>query len=125
MVILWIALFLTTRGYSQGKSPLVHISTLNLAKSDTVRLKGYVFDIYVCPPCPVGAQCKPCMENHFTVVEKRPSDPFKVPLESRLRIFTSRPDSLKVGKRYMFTVQFRNKKTSPADNVTLISFRPL
>jgi hypothetical protein len=118
----------TSGAFAQKKDqkfPLAHISQLGSVKADTIRLKGYIFDIYVCPPCPEGAQCKPCIENNFTVVEKKPSDPFKVRMDSRLRVFTERPDSLTVGKRYMLTVRFRNKKASPKDNLALISFKPL
>jgi hypothetical protein len=107
------------------KYPWVKIETLDKATSDTVRLKAYVFDIYKCPPCPEGAQCKPCMENHLTVVEDRPVDPMKVPLNGRLFIFTEQEVSLETGKRYAFTVKFRNRKVSSSGNVTLISFKPL
>ncbi len=118
--------FTSTLAQRSGqKYPMVKIATLAKATSDTVRLKAYVFDVYVCPPCPEGAQCKPCMENHATVVEEEPVDPMKVPLDRRVRIFTERSDSLKTGKRYLFTVTFRNKKTSPEANVTLVSFRLL
>jgi hypothetical protein len=111
--------------FSQKPFPLVRLGSLDKATSDTIRVKAYVFDIYVCPPCPEGAMCKPCIENNFTAVEEKPVDPFKVAHEKRVRVFMERPDSLKVGKQYLFVVRFRNKTTSPEDNLTLISFKPL
>jgi len=101
--------------------PLLSFSKLSMATADTVQLKAYVLDVYQCPPCPPGMTCKPCIENHFTVVEKKPVDIMKIPLEDRVRIFTDQPKGLVVGKRYLFTVSFRNKKVSPKDNLELIS----
>ena len=107
------------------KYPLIKIGSLKEAAYDTIRIKAYVFDVYVCPPCPEGAQCKPCMENHLTVVEEKFRDPQKVSLDSRVRIFAEKPDLLEVGKRYVFLVSFRNKMMGPSDNLKLVSFKPL
>jgi hypothetical protein len=111
-------------GQASTKYPLVTFEALGKTASDTVRLKAYVLDVYQCPPCPPGMICKPCMENHFTVVEKKPADIMKIPLEDRVRIFTDQPKALKIGKPYTFTVRFRNKKASPKDNLELISYTP-
>jgi len=111
--------------YAQKSSrsyPSVRLNTLSKSSSDTVTLKAYVRDVYVCPPCPEGAQCKPCMENHLTVVEEKPIDPFKI--TQQVRIFTQHPDSLKIGRRYKFTVTFQNKSVSPGDNLVLVSYKP-
>ena len=35
----------------------------------TVVLIGYVVDTYACPPCPAGAQCKPCQGDHVTIAD--------------------------------------------------------
>ena len=127
-VVLFLGLLLAGAVQSQKpqrKYPLVSITDLSKSSADTVRLKVYVLDIYICPPCPKGMQCKPCIENNFTVVEEKPIDIFKIPAENKLRIFTPHPDSVKLGRRYMLTVRFRNKKASPVDNMELISFQPL
>jgi hypothetical protein len=114
----------TTVAQKSGKSyPRVRFENLEKSTADTVRIKAYVLDIYVCPPCPKGAQCKPCIENNLTIVEEKPVNPFKV--TKRLRVFTQRPDSLKVGKQYLFTIAFRDKAKSPADNATLVFFKGL
>ena len=116
------------QGFSQKPSkayPLVQVSTLNKSKSDTVRMKAYVLDIDVCPPCPEGAICKPCIGNHFTAVDEKPVDPTKIPWERKLRVFTQRPDSLKTGKRYLFTLRFKSRKAGIAGDLEMVSFKPL
>jgi hypothetical protein len=105
------------------KYQIVNFDKLAETSNDTVRLKAYVLDVYRCPPCPPGAICKPCMENYFTVVEQKPVDIMKIPLGNRIRIFTNKSNDLTVGKQYIFTITFRNKKTSPSDNLELISLK--
>jgi hypothetical protein len=47
---------------------------------------AYVIEIYKCPPCPPGAQCKPCLGDYIVVTNKLDEkDPLLV---MRLRIFT-------------------------------------
>ena len=123
---LLLAVLLTGVAHTQkltGKIPTVTFSGLKKSLADTVLVRAYVMDIYVCPPCPEGMQCKPCMENNFTIVEEKPVDVFKIPLEKRLRIFMPHPDSLKMNRRYWFTIRFRNKKTNPVDNAELVSYK--
>ena len=38
-------------------------------ETGTVILIGYVVDIYACPPCPTGAQCKPCQGDQVTIAD--------------------------------------------------------
>ena len=81
VVWIFVLLFYTGVAYSQKQShkyKLVSFSELGKVREDTVRLKVYVLDIYVCPPCPKGMQCKPCIENNFTAVEEKPVDIFKI-----------------------------------------------
>ena len=122
------ALLIPMSGFSQKKPkayPLVKISTLDKSTSDTVRIKAFVLDIYVCPPCPEGMICKPCMENNFTAVDEKPLDPMKIPWEKKLRVMTQHPDSLKTGSRYLFTVRFKSKKDGKKGDMEMVSFKPL
>lgn len=41
----------------------------NLDKDTKVR--GYVVEVYECPPCPKGAQCEPCTQPHFWIADKK------------------------------------------------------
>lgn len=101
--------------------PLVKIDNLAVAKSDTVRIRGYATDIYVCPPCPPGAQCKPCIENHFMVTNKKTKDPQKPGL--RARVFSENSNRVVSGRRYELVVYFRSKVRT-VDNLGLISMHP-
>lgn len=103
------------------KYPLVSIDHIADTKSDTVRFVGYATDIYVCPPCPPGAQCKPCLENHFFMTPRRIRDPQNPGL--KVRIFTDNPNAIEAGKRYEVVVHFRGSNRTP-ENLGLISIRP-
>lgn len=72
-------------------------------------IEGYVRTIYECPPCPKGAQCKPCLGDHIIIAEaehdqKSPGDP-----EDHLLIFATNPTQFKTGKRYLFSVKVRGR----------------
>jgi hypothetical protein len=45
------------------------ISDLNAKRPTSGRftLLGYVSKVYLCPPCPQGAQCKPCMGDNIVL----------------------------------------------------------
>jgi hypothetical protein len=102
------------------KYPLVSIDHLAAAKSDTVRIVGYAADIYVCPSCPPGAQCKPCIENHFFMTDRKPRDPQNPGL--KVRVFTDNPNGISAGRKYEAVVYFRGSKRTP-ENLGLISMR--
>jgi len=124
-IVLLFSMFLTTIAFCQKQNsyPLVHVEQLSKAPADTIRLKAYVLDVYTCPPCPPGMICKPCTGNHVTIAEEKPKDMMKISSDKRIRIFTENPKGLTPGKRYVFTLRFKNKKASPVDNLELISFR--
>ena len=105
---------------AQHKSyPKIRFNEIDETKLDTFRIKAYVLDIYVCPPCPKGAQCKPCMENHLTVTDKKPKDLFDHASYRRLRILSQNPGNFKPQQTYWFTVGLRDKAT-PIVEVELV-----
>jgi hypothetical protein len=123
-ITLLFCISISVQAGAQAKSknyPLVNFAELATTTGDTIRLKAFVLNVYECPPCPPGMICKPCLGNHVMVVEKRPVDIMKIPLEDRLRIFADQPKRMTAGKQYMFTVTYRNKKTS-TNELQLISF---
>ena len=69
--------------------------------------------------------CKPCIENHFIAIAEKPVDPMKIPLKKKVKVFTQRPDSLKTGKRYLFTLRFKSKKADKKGDMEMVSFHPL
>ncbi len=90
-------------------------------------IEGYVRSVYQCPPCPKGAQCKPCLGDHIIIAEskndqKSPSDP-----EDHLLIFATNPAQFKTGKRYLFSVKFRGriKEGAKIEQVELIGYDAL
>jgi hypothetical protein len=122
-LLIFLLLAVCSASWCQNKYPLVRLSALEKVSADTVLFNAYVIDVYVCPPCPPGAICKPCNENNLTVVEETPGDITNIPLEKRVRIFSENPNRVKVGNRYLFTATFRNKKVSPKDNLKLVAFK--
>ncbi|MCB9557629.1 MAG: hypothetical protein H6707_16085 [Deltaproteobacteria bacterium] len=35
-----------------------------------VRVKGFIIDVYQCPPCPRGSKCAPCKKPHFWLADR-------------------------------------------------------
>ena len=103
--------------------PLLTFS--DLQKNDLqgpFRIEGYVIQTYKCPPCPEGAQCKPCLGDHIVITDDvDEKDRAQV---KRLRIFTSKPEQFELKKQYSFLVKVRGKlpKDRAIENVELIGF---
>lgn len=106
------------------KPPLLTFADLQEGDHDEApfRIEGFVIQVYNCPPCPRGAMCKPCIDDHIVVTdnldEKDPA------LIKRLRIFTAKPDQFELKKKYVFTVKVRGKvqKGRSIDQVDLLRF---
>ena len=111
------------------KPPSITFAGLNRSDLDEgpFRIEGHVIQIYKCPPCPEGAQCKPCLGDHVVITDK-PDEKDPV-LIRRLRIFAGRPEleQLEVAKKYSFLVKVRGKihDGKPVEEVDLISFESL
>jgi hypothetical protein len=133
-ITLALTCFVSTLSFAQDKNPVREpplITFANLTRGDLdegpFRIEGYVTEIYKCPPCPEGAQCKPCLGDHLVITddldEKDPA------LKKRLRIFAKRLelDKLKIAKRYSFLVKVRGRirDGKPLEEVDLISADPL
>ena len=117
-------IILATPGWSQKPMsyPIRHIKELNKTLGDTVRVKAYIVDTYVCPPCPEGAQCKPCMEDHITVTEKKNTK--KISAEEKLRILTVKAGFFTRGDKYLFIIAMGKNKENKED-AFLVSFKRL
>lgn len=90
-------------------------------------IEGVVTDIYKCPPCPKGAQCKPCIGDHLTISDN--PDEKDPALKRWLRVFATVPELEKVEltKTYSFVVKVRGvvREGKPIQDVELIRFVPL
>jgi hypothetical protein len=101
------------RSYPQHLNlPVVPFRDLKQGKvnQEQFNTEGYVNSIYECPPCPKGAQCKPCLGDHIIITEtervgKGPTDP-----DDHLLIFAKDPTQFKTGKRYLFSVKVNGRR---------------
>jgi hypothetical protein len=96
--------------------PLIAISEISTTKSDTFRVNAKVIEVYRCPPCPKGAQCKPCIGNHITVVDPKTKD------NGQLFVSTDDPEKFKIDSSYVLLVHLQNKAHREF-GVNLISFK--
>ncbi|MBI1768189.1 MAG: hypothetical protein HYR67_07425 [Bacteroidetes bacterium] len=103
-------------GFSQvpktKRYPKVSFAKVSQSKVDTIQFKATVKSIYKCPPCPEGAQCKPCIGDHVMVTDGNSDREFLV--------FTHQLSLFKVDSSYQFLVRFRSK-FHRADNIELVS----
>ena len=127
LVCLSLVLSLAQDKNPERTPPLLTFSDLNRSDLDEApfRIEGSVTQIYKCPPCPAGAQCKPCLGNHIVITdnldEKNPA------LIKRLRIFNDKPEQFEEQKKYSFVVKLRGKSKArrAVEEVELISSSPL
>ncbi|MBI3783863.1 MAG: hypothetical protein HY270_10715 [Deltaproteobacteria bacterium] len=73
-----------------------------------VRFEGYVVDSYLCPPCPDGAQCKPCLMHTVIFVaatKEHARFSWEAPPSDVVTIAANDPSKFLPGIRYRFEVQ--------------------
>jgi hypothetical protein len=87
------------------------------------RIEGaYVVEIHKCPPCPPGAQCKPCLGDYIVVTDNvDEKDPLLI---KRLKVFTHKPEQFELKQKFSFVAKVRGKVPSgkPIENLDLIDF---
>jgi len=84
-----------------------------------------VIETHKCPPCPPGAQCKPCLGDYIVITDNLDEkDPVLV---KRLRVFTDKPEQFDLKTRYRFLVRVRGKlrEGHAMEEVDLIRFEPV
>lgn len=129
-----LACLVSTLSFAQDRSPVRKpplITFAQLKRSDLddgpFRIEGYVTEVHKCPPCPDGAQCKPCLGDYLMITDKPGErDPALI---RRLRIFAKGQEleKLEIAKKYSFLVKVRGRirVVKPAAEVDLISSVPL
>jgi hypothetical protein len=93
-------------------------------------LSGYVARIYLCPPCPAGVSCKPCLGDHLVLSDDkhalRPADDLG---PSDVLVFAERSAlrRLRVGQRYQLVVDVRDTRAAarPVNDLALVRARPI
>ncbi|MBZ0166215.1 MAG: hypothetical protein K8I00_05355 [Candidatus Omnitrophica bacterium] len=78
----------------------------------TYEVWGYVVKVYECPPCPEGAQCKPCMADHIVIAERRSRFAEYVLTDREMIVFTDDNSDLHLNRKYRFLIQIMNVKTT-------------
>ena len=109
LTLTFIACAVNAQKQNSKRYPEIKLKEISANKLDTFLVKGSIKLIFKCPPCPEGAQCKPCIGDHVDVTDG----------ENHLRIFTHQLESFKVSRKYVFLVRFRNE-FHREDNVELI-----
>jgi hypothetical protein len=133
-IMFMLACLVSTLSFAQDrnpvrKPPLISFAGLNRSDLDDgpFRIEGHVMEVYKCPPCPEGAQCKPCLGDHLVITDN-PAEK-DLALIKRLRIFAKRPEleKLEIAKKYSFLVKVRGRihDRKPVAEVDLISAVPL
>jgi hypothetical protein len=93
----------------------------------TARIVGYVVESYLCPPCPRGAQCKPCASASAIFVADAPGHaPFALdrPPADVIAIATQEPDRFERGMQYRLEITVTDRKHDHFDGRLLRSQRP-
>jgi hypothetical protein len=91
------------------------------------RIVGYVVESYLCPPCPRGAQCKPCASASAIFVADAPGhSQFALdrPPADVIAIATQEPDRFERGMQYRFEIAVTDRKRDHFDGRLLRSQRP-
>ena len=52
---------------AQSVQPVYPVQAITKQLPDTCSITGIVLSAYTCPPCPKGAQCKPCIGDHVMI----------------------------------------------------------
>ncbi len=73
-----------------------------------VQVEGYVIHSYLCPPCPTGAQCKPCLMSTASFIadtKEHERFPWDDPPADVATIAVDDPAHFSPGVRYRFELQ--------------------
>ena len=67
-------------------------------------LIAYIDEIYLCPPCPKGAQCKPCIGDNITISDNPPRA--ATPTTEKITVFITPSDGAKLqtSRRYRLRI---------------------
>ncbi len=70
-------------------------------------ISAYVVDVYLCPPCPDGAYCKPCIPDNITLSDLPSLTQPQAHGSPTLRVFLSPSQAahLQVGRRYDIQIE--------------------
>lgn len=105
----------------------IHEIKLNKLNSGTYNTEGYVVKIYTCPPCPKGAQCKPCMRDNIVISENNKLLETYSLSDKEMILFVNSPKQFELGKKYTFSIKILDYKSTsePINDVEIIGYNSL
>lgn len=97
---------------------------LNKFNSGTYDTEGYVVKIYTCPPCPKGAQCKPCMRDNIVISENNKLLETYSLSDKEMILFADKQKLFNLGKKYKFSIKILdyNSTGEPMNDIEVIGF---
>lgn len=90
----------------------IHEIKLNKLNSGTYNTEGHVAKIYTCPPCPKGAQCKPCMRDNIVISEDNKLLETYSLSDKEMILFVNSPKQFELGKKYTFSIKILDYKST-------------
>lgn len=91
-----------------------------------VKVKATLIEVYQCPPCPKGQQCKLCEQPHFFLGDKPDTKKEKALMVVDYLAPKQKPPALTVGKQYEVAGQFAtNSPTGFGSSEGLLVFSKL
>ena len=105
----------------------IHEIKQNKFSSGTYNTEGYVVKIYTCPPCPKGAQCKPCMRDNIVISEINNLLETYSMSDKEMVLFTNNPKQFALGKKYQFSIKILDYKSTdePINDVEIVGYNIL
>ena len=105
----------------------IHEIKLNKFNSGTYNTEGYVVKIYTCPPCPKGAQCKPCMRDNIVISENNKLLEVYSLSDEEMVLFADNPKQFELGEKYKFSIKILDYKSTgePLNDVEIIEYNSL
>lgn len=105
----------------------IHEIKQNKFSSGTYNTEGYVVKIYTCPPCPKGAQCKPCMRDNIVISENNQLLEAYSLSDKEMVLFASNPKQFELGKKYQFSIRMLDYKSTgePINDAEIIGYNSL
>lgn len=102
LILFFVCLVITCGISAQSEVknyPLLNsLNQINKNTPDTCRITAFVNSIYTCPPCPKGAECKPCIGDHIMIADSLNS-------KKLFRVFADEPDKFSIAKKYSFIIK--------------------
>lgn len=102
----------------------IHEIKQNKFSSGTYNTEGYVVKIYTCPPCPRGAQCKPCMRDNVVISENNQILETYTLSDKEMVLFANNPKQFELGKKYKFSIKILDHKSTgePINDVEVVGY---